>query len=463
MQLISDVLDLSKIEAGEMHTHIEDIYLEDLMDEIAITTEGLLADKTTTFTCDYPNEVPVIQNDYIKLKQILNNLVSNAIKFTTEGGVSLNVSLLHDPSSNWGIRVEVRDTGCGIPEDKLPGIFESFKQVDESIKKKFGGTGLGLAITKKFCDSLGIDIGVSSEVDKGTTFWLNIPFAYRGISGALPSERIAQPSALDVQLFFPEPEQKALMLCLSSVEICDTLRQHIGRVPLEVQQVATKEECLEHAEQSLIWTVLMESGADEFETVAHALKDEALFAQVPLMLYGSDEKGDNVWPSGSIEYFADPIEAPQLLSALFRITQQQLGKPATSQTILIVDDNQMNLELEASIFRGAGYTVYTAESGEAGIEQASETLPDIILMDLAMPGMDGFEATQRILQQPATADIVIIACSAFATKDHQIRAAEAGCKGYITKPVDPNRLVEQTTTYFLTAKIGQQIEQFGQA
>jgi two-component system cell cycle response regulator DivK len=249
------------------------------------------------------------------------------------------------------------------------------------------------------------------------------------------------------------------MLCLSSAEICDTLRQHIGLVPLEVHRVATTEECLEHAKQSLIWTVLMESGAEEFETVAHALKDDALFAQVPLMLYGSDEKADNAWSSDPVEYLASPLEESQLLHALFRIAQQQLGKPANSQTILIVDDNQMNLELETSVFRSAEYTVYTAESGEAGIKQASETLPDMILMDLAMPGMDGFEATQRILQHPATADTVIIACSAFATKDHQLRAVEAGCKGYITKPVDPNRLIEQVTTYFLAAKITQQIEQ----
>ena len=424
MQLISDVLDLSKIEAGEMQTHIEEVYLEDIMEEVVVTTEGLLFDKTITFTCDYPEDMPTVHTDYVKVKQILNNLVSNAVKFTTEGGISIKAAVLDHPTPNRGVRIEVQDTGCGIQEDKLPTIFESFKQVDSSIKKKFGGTGLGLAITKKFCDSLGINIGVQSEVDEGTTFWFEVPTVYQGITGQ-PTLTHPEPSSGPM---FPELDRDALILCFARPDTCDTIRQHLDDLPLDVQQVNSVQECVQQAQHNPIWAVFIEPDNNGFEAVEQ-LKNEPLFAQIPVQ------------------------EVPQQMMSLVNTVMS-----TDTQSILLVDDNQMNLGLEAEVLRTAGYTVYTAESGQASMRLATDLQPDIILMDLALPDMDGFEAAQRIKQQPSTAHATIIACSAFATSDFQQRAFEAGCEGYITKPVEPNHLVQQVMTCFLTSKIRQRNE-----
>lgn len=172
LQLINDVLDFSKIEAGMMDILIEEIDLTDIVEEVAITAEGLLLDKPIEMKSEIAADLPVVENDYMKIKQMFNNLLGNAIKFTSEGSVTIRAMSINAGSA---VRIEVEDTGSGIPREKLEIVFESFKQVDSSIKKKFGGTGLGLAITKKFCEMLGIEIGVESEVGKGTMFWLNIP------------------------------------------------------------------------------------------------------------------------------------------------------------------------------------------------------------------------------------------------------------------------------------------------
>jgi CheY-like chemotaxis protein len=132
-----------------------------------------------------------------------------------------------------------------------------------------------------------------------------------------------------------------------------------------------------------------------------------------------------------------------------------------TQSILVVDDNQMNLDLMAGVFRTAGYTVYIANSGQEGVDTAKAVVPDVIVMDLAMPGMDGFEATHQIKQHPPTSDITVIACSAFATKDYQKRAFQAGCEGYITKPIEPEHLIEQITKLILTSKIRRRIRKYG--
>jgi len=160
LQLINDVLDFSKIEAGRMETFIEEIELSDLLEDAIITAEGLISEKQVELKSDFPSDLPVTESDYTRVKQILDNLVDNAIKFTAEGYVAVRAIPIEDERI---VRVEVEDTGCGIPSELLGHIFELFRQVDGSITKKFSGTGLGLAITKRLSDMLGIKISVQSR------------------------------------------------------------------------------------------------------------------------------------------------------------------------------------------------------------------------------------------------------------------------------------------------------------
>ena len=317
LQLINDVLDFSKIEAGQMETFLEEIDLLEILEDIAITAEGLMLDRPVELKTDIPDELPLIESDYTKVKQVLNNLVGNAIKFTTEGHVAIRARLLDDEAA---IRVEVEDTGAGIAQERLGNVFESFKQAEKSTSKKFGGTGLGLAISKSFCDMLGMSIGVESEVDKGTLFWLHIPI-----------KSLSQNS--------------------------DVKQKHVF--------------------------------ASESEDTSHR----------------SDSETEN-------------------------------------QTVLVIDDDDLNLSLTSTIFQNAGYIVYKTLSGREGIDMAQNISPDVILVDLAMPDMNGYEVTQHLKEHPVTSSIPVIACTALATRESQEKALEVGCESVLRRPIDPKDLLE---------------------
>jgi signal transduction histidine kinase len=471
LQLINDVLDFSKIEAGRMEVFIEEIELSDLLEDVVITAQGLMVEKSIELRSEFPPDLPVIESDYTRVKQILDNLVGNAVKFTSEGYVELRAIPIED---EFIVRVEVKDTGCGIPPETLESIFELFRQVDGSLTKKFGGTGLGLAITKRLSDMLGIKIDVQSEVDKGTIFWLNIPLKIEQDKSQTAITKSKTPQDMDttqrveaqahpssektpstkVSPFPPpksspfkakrkkaETDAKALVLCFCKQEVCSNLNRHLGGLPLEVQQVTTIAECIEKRKQSLIWTIVLESGENCSE-MSTQLKNEPSLQNIPIILMPLEKEGMSAKdPPNKIE----PIVQSVML--------------AETRSILIVDDNEVNLDLMTDVLESAGYMIYRALSAQEGIEIAKKVLPDAIVMDLAMPGMDGFEAIQILKQQPEISDITVIACSALTTREYKDRASQVGCEGYITKPIEPNRLVEQVTRFMLASKIRKRLVQ----
>ena len=316
LQLINDVLDFAKIEAGKMDTLIEEVDLVEILEDVAITAEGLLLNKPVELKTEIDADLPSVQSDYTKIKQMLNNLLGNAIKFTTQGSVTLRARLERNPAS--AVRIEVQDTGMGIPQEKLGSVFESFKQVDSSINKKFGGTGLGLTITRQFCDMLGIEIGVNSELGRGSTFWLRIP-----------------------------------------------------------------------AE---------EAAADQ----------------------------------NAPAFLAEEAAVPALQPS-----------PTLSQSVLVVDDDEINLQVAGDILKMGGYGLYKALSAEEGLRIARKMRPDVILMDLAMPDMDGIEASHILKTDAETARIPIIACTAHVTQETRDRAFQAGCDAFVSRPIEPKKLLMQ--------------------
>lgn len=590
LQLINDVLDFSKIEAGRLETFIEKIDLQELLEDVLITADGLLANKTITLHKMLPPKLPVIASDYTRLKQILDNLVGNAIKFTEVGAVTLRAIPLDDEHI---VRIEVEDSGCGISPEFMENLFELFRQADGSIKKKFGGTGLGLAIVKRLCDMLSITIGVQTELRKGTLFWLRIPFTPveqamltdaghhihhppgKPPAGSNMASEEAEPSlSIPTPGHENTPEIKALILCFCKSDLSVTLERHLAGLPLEIVYVQTVAECLHYQRERVIWTILVEADTDHSFEILRQLKAEPILQGTPVLML-SPGTTPKAFPLGPVEYIEKPTDNKKLLEALLRATHvrqgeilvvdddrdirmlysrllskegyttltaangrealQQLQEHPTCQaivldlmmsemdgfqvleqlqqhpawqripvvvvtakdlsqqertllqqgtqlllekgkfsiddlsrriqavtqsaaiggarSILVIDDNEMNLNLTASVFESSGYTVYQTREAQEGLAIAHRSHPDAIVMDLAMPGMDGFEATQLLKQAPDTADITVIACSAFATKEYRERAFQAGCEGYITKPIEPHRLIEQVTKCVLSSKI----------
>jgi CheY-like chemotaxis protein len=570
LQLINNVLDFSKIEAGKMDIFIEEIDLAEIIEDITLTTEGLLLDKPVELKVNIAPELPSVDSDYTKIKQILNNLVGNAVKFTPKGYVAVHAASVNEETA---VRIEVEDTGTGIPHNTISKIFESFQQVDGSIKKRFGGTGLGLAITKKFCELLNIEITVESEEGQGTTFCLTIPVQLQ--TGALEETRKIV-SARDMQpMMAPtlQTEFKTSVLYLGDPELLSTLESHFTEVSVDLQRVETVSECIEKINAQPVWAIIVDP-AKISAKIIDQLKNNPSLRGIPIITHSMPpEASEN--QAGTVEFFSKTVTRESMMEPLFRITRMQKGEImvvdddpdarelygailagagytpnlvasgkealelldkerlpqailldllmpgmngfqvlehiqahtawkqipivvltsktlsdeerellreeaqillekgkfsiknlaerietalktmalAMTSSVLVVDDNEENLELFGDLFQQSDYRVYKAKSGPEGIEIAKETIPDMILMDLAMPDMDGFEATQLLKQHPTTSDIPVIACSAFATQEFKERAFQVGCEGYITKPVEPERLVEQVAKIALTSKI----------
>jgi len=325
LQLINDVLDFSKIEAGKMDVFVEEVELSEIIEDVVMTAEGLLLNKPVELRAEIDPDLPLLQSDYTKIKQMLNNLIGNAIKFTSAGFVAVRAQWR---VADQIVRIEVEDSGPGIAPDKIGTLFESFQQADGSIKKKFGGTGLGLAITRRFCELLGFEIGIHSVEGQGSVFWLQIP------------------------------------------------------VPL-------------HAET----------------------------------------------PTAQDEEHAPPHH--QAAADISDVTPPDDARPF--QSVLVVDDDDMNLQVVGDTFEIHGYTMYRALSAAEGIRIAQNVHPDVILMDLAMPDIDGLEATQMLKRNPLTVQIPVIACSANVTSDIKERALQAGCIGFISRPIMPSQLIEHVT------------------
>jgi len=414
MQLISDVLDFSKIESGDIDTVIEEVDVESLVEEVMITAEGLLEGKPLELQSAIAENLPCVESDYIKLKQILNNLVGNAIKFTDSGFVMVRALPLQKED---GVLIEVEDTGKGIPAETEDRIFESFKQLDGSIKKEFKGAGLGLAIVKHLCDTLDIGITLRSEVDKGTIFQLTIPLSLTtssGLKGNVPHTEGV-------------PTLKMALMCFCQANTFSMLEQYLSGPLVDLKQVSTLSEYLSHTQPIL--GVLVESGVLSAHEQAE-LTHTASIRHIQMML----------------------VTPEDIAAAGQRVTATQ------SHSALIVDDNPMNLELMSGLLRAADYTVHTVDSGQLALEKADMLKPDVIVVDLAMPEMDGLEATQRLKQQVSTQDIPVIACSAFAIREYQEKAFHIGCTGFLTKPVDPEHFAEQVTHIVTIAQLYKMLE-----
>lgn len=466
LQMINDVLDFAKIEAGRIHPVVEEIDLLDLLDDVVMTTEGLLSGKTVEFQVELPKELPLIETDYTRVKQILDNLLSNAIKFTEKGFVALRTTLVTDKRL---IHIEVEDTGSGIPEEYLENIFESFRQGDRSIKKRFGGTGLGLAITKRLCDMLNIQIALRSKINEGTLFLLDIPI--RQISEkttASGDARSTDDPRVRTQGTGPTPTAtapiKALVLCLTMPEMQEPLRRDLMELPLEVMTVKTAAECIELQHTRPIWTILVPADEMGLEAV-RLLKSDGKSRLIPVMTCSPGH--DPILFSANAPFAHE--EKARVLSEMKLQTghrpsgqrDNNLWLKAVSRSIrllnafsvVVIDDNRMNLDVMSSILKTEGYDVYTELSGKEGVNIIKSILPDFVITDLAMPEMDGFEVTQCLKREAATAGITVIACSAFNTKEYQAKALSVGCEGYITKPIEPEYFIEQVQKIVVASKI----------
>ena len=448
LALLNDILDLSKIEAGSMSLESIDFELREVTDGVMRLMGMRAHEKGLELACHVDIDVPEgLKGDPTRLRQIIINLIGNAIKFTSEGEVVVHIQCREEAEDEVELHVAVRDTGIGIPEEKRALIFEAFSQADASTTRHFGGTGLGLNISQQLVELMGGRIWVESEEGVGSVFQFTARFGRS-------QERIESKSSLLKHL----GELRILGVDDNATNrmILEGMLGSWGMPVITVDSGQQALEVLRHARESrepfdLVLLDAMMPEMDGLELARQISQDPELADQPMMMLTSLDDPDylEQVRAQGVQHILRKPITQSDLLDGIVTVLSsgqrstepQQIEETATAAhaplRVLLADDNETNQYVAISMLEEAGHQVVAADNGREAFEKWEESSFDLILMDVQMPEMDGYEATGAIRQREAQGDsrIPIIGLTANAMKGDREACLQAGMDDHVPKPV----------------------------
>ncbi len=451
LTIINEILDLSKVEAGKIELERAPFDLRRCVEDSLDLLAGRAAEQGLELLCRLPVEVPTaVTGDVTRLRQILNNLPGNAIKFTTDGEVRIDVECTDANPAALRFHIAVRDTGPGIPEDEIPRLFESFTQVDASTTRKFGGTGLGLAISHRLVELMDGEMWVDSTVGEGTVFHFTV---------VLPAAESAPTSLPQAPASLASRPVLLVSTNASRREILGALLKHWG---LTVTVLADPMDALDALEAGQRWALaIIDKSADPTQDAGSltALLTRAERLQQERVLLTATAATDREDPAFAtvrtmltkpikpvlllhalLEAVADEAGAAALRSAQATVTTQATpAAPSTARSplrILLAEDNRVNQTVARKMIGKLGYGVTIVENGREAVDALLETRYDLIFMDLQMPTMDGIEATELIRRAlPEEQQPRIVAMTANALMGDRERCLKAGMDDYVSKPV----------------------------
>ncbi len=453
LEIVNDVLDFSKIEAGKLTVERVPFSLTRLLDDLK-TIEAVTADeKGLKLSIEVgPNVPDVLLGDSFRLRQILSNLVSNALKFTDQGGVTVRVTsrdLFRGPqgSEDRILSVEVEDSGIGISPGPLSNIFESFAQADDSTTRSYGGTGLGLAIVRDLVGLMDGEVSVSSEKGVGSRFMVNLPM------------QVAPDANSSIEL-----EGKRVLIVDDDPGVGKMLATSLGRLGMKVAVETEGERAVERLSgeaQSARFDLVMvdwfsNTGIDGIETWnrIRSLGLKHLPAAIMMTGYGRDSVERAARDTEIATTLLKPLRRADILQAIKDALARRMRNPAgdwtqaskerlpdlTGLKVLITDDRAINLQVAGELLADVGVDTRTAGSGLAALDLLESWVPDLILMDIQMPGMDGYETAASIRARSEWKDIPILAATAHASLEDRTRSEEAGFQDHLSKPMRPEEL-----------------------
>ncbi|WP_373186150.1 ATP-binding protein [Halopseudomonas sp.] len=421
--LLNDILDLSKFEAGKLQLEQIPFDLGALLEDTASLLSQNAGKREVELTCRIDPLLPgLVTGDPTRIRQIVSNLLSNALKFTEQGHVNLRLDLEPALSSGHQVRITVRDTGIGIAQDALKSIFSPFTQADPQISRRFGGTGLGLALCKSMTDAMDGELEVESRHGEGSTFTVTLP----------------------IKLHQPEPTYQYPRRCRAMIwnragklqgQVLLELLRH-WKIDCELNEYT--DETMHEAQPGDADLWLLDSAS-----LAQAIRDRQ--PGIPRLLicpYPDQLTADTARSMGICEQVASPPPRVRLAGAIDRcmgfaeeVDESLSSAPApTGQRILLVEDNSVNQLVARGMLTRLGYEVEIAEQGEAALARLEREDFDLVLMDCNMPVMDGYETSRRMRADPRWQDIPIIALTANALHEDRQRCEEAGMNDYLAKP-----------------------------
>ncbi|TME51808.1 MAG: response regulator [Chloroflexi bacterium] len=400
LQLINDILDLSKVEAGQMELHPQLMLVADTVREVLATMEPLARAKGITFDSESDPSMQLVA-DGAKVRQMLLNLASNAIKFTPAGG-HVSIRARRTASS---VEIAVIDTGIGIAEADLPRLFGEFQQLDPGPGRRQEGTGLGLALTKRLAVLHGGDVSVESQVGKGTTFTVRLP-----AHSVAPQEWPARKPEKARQV---EAGRPLVLVVEDNPQAAEILGRHleVGGFRMEIARNGT--DALRMARELKPVAVTLDILLPEIDgwEVLTRLKQDESTRNIPVVVVSVVDNPALGRALGAIDYFVKPIDGRGLLSRLEQFTFTTKVKREEVR-VLVVDDEQSNLDLIEGLLKPAGFSVLRANGGQEGIDMAKSRLPNLILLDLMMPGVSGFEVVEQLRAEDRTRTIPIMVLTA---------------------------------------------------
>ncbi|HVN80198.1 MAG TPA: response regulator [Terriglobia bacterium] len=411
--LINDILDLSKIEAGKMQLYVERFKVRPVIDEVTNTLQPLIEKNNNRLELDCDKDLGEIAADQTKTRQILFNLLSNACKFTKEGKIRLEARRRKGEDGEW-MQFQVQDTGIGMSLEEIAKLFKPFTQADPSTTRKYGGTGLGLAISRRFCQMMGGDLRVESQPGRGSTFTLELPTqATTGIDGR-PAK--AKPGVGLWMTSSDKPEQdnepREMSLGAPQVLVIDDdpsvqelVRRLLAKEGIKALEALDGEEGLRLAREkhpmAIILDVIMP--AMDGWTVLAALKEDKELAEIPVVVQTIVDDRNKGFSLGASDYLVKPIKPEQLTTVLHRWRGE-----CRHGDVLLVEDDPMTREMMRRILERTGWFVREAENGRVALEQVAQQTPELILLDLVMPEMDGLEFLRHLRSQEVGRTIPVV-------------------------------------------------------
>jgi signal transduction histidine kinase/CheY-like chemotaxis protein len=407
LSLINDVLDLSKIESGKMELFTEEFAVGELLDEMVATVHPLMEKNSNSLTIKRGADLGIAYQDITKLRQSMLNLLSNSAKFTHDGKVTLGAKRFERNGVEW-LEIVVADNGIGIPQDKLERVFDEFAQADGSTTRDYGGTGLGLAITRRFAGLLGGSIEVSSEPGKGSTFTLLVPAVVPGSKTQNKAAAAGGDAVADVQQ--PDVQPGTVVLVVDDdPEACEIIERYLLRDGYKVVTAQSGEQALRLAHDLQPAAITLDVMMPEMDgwSVLRALKADPDLRDIPVIILSMIEDRSRGFSLGAVDYLTKPVDRERLHNVLGRYYHAEHRR-----NVLLVEDDADTRALMARDLTSAGWEVVEAENGQVALDKMPASDPDMVVLDLMMPVMDGFGFLREMRANPKWQDIPVVVVTA---------------------------------------------------